>query len=244
MRRSGILLLIITGVISSYPRAADPIDLEELRPGLIASYRDAAGTQIVRLDPTIGLTWKAGETAHPRLATAGNTVKWQGYINILRAGNYRFSALVHGLLKVSIAGKDVLLADSSAAKLQAGAEVKLDAGVQAITVDFTRTRGPARLELFWQSPSFATEPVPFDVLFHLPKQCRRRSWRPTCRPSAAGWSSRNATARVAIGPLPATPWPGDCCIARAPTCPRSAAGFTPAGCISGCVIHKASGPAR
>ena len=41
--------------------AGDGIDVEALRPGLVTSYRDHSGVEILRLEPTIALALKAGE---------------------------------------------------------------------------------------------------------------------------------------------------------------------------------------
>src|SRR5262245_43458596 len=154
------------------------IDIDELRPGLPAVYRDTAKppVEFVKLDPAIAINWKAGESAHPRLAAEGGSVEWQGFLNVLRAGNYRFSARVIGKLSVSVAGKDVLSVDGKIDKpdLQQGPEIRLESGPQPVAVKFTRYEGPARLELLWQSPAFRPEPIPYDAFFHLPAKLPAR----------------------------------------------------------------------
>jgi hypothetical protein len=112
----------VLAVLALLRPGAAQVDLEELRPGLVASYEDSAGTRIIRLDPLIGLSWRASETAHPRLEPDG-TVRWQGYINILRPGAYRFSATLRGKLKVSVAGKEVLAGENDELNMQEGPEV-------------------------------------------------------------------------------------------------------------------------
>lgn len=148
------------------------VDVEDLKPGLVAIYRDGAKppVEIVRLEPTVALNWKANETAHPRLAAEGGSVEWQGHVNVLRAGTYRLSATLRGKLQVSVGGKDVLSVESAGdvASLETGPETRLEAGVHPIVAKFTRPTGAARVELLWQSPQFRAEPVPFDALFHLP----------------------------------------------------------------------------
>src|SRR5271166_3697072 len=77
--------------------AGGAIQREALRPGLIATHRDAkGGVAVVQLEPTMALALGAGEAAHPRLSAAGGTVRWQGFLNVPRAGTYRFSALLRG----------------------------------------------------------------------------------------------------------------------------------------------------
>lgn len=163
-------LLLFGG--SSRGWAADAPDLEDLRPGLLAVYRDAVkpkATEIVRLEPAVALVWKVGEAAHPRLAADG-TAEWTGYLNVLRAGEYHFGAMLRGAVRVRIDGKEVLSADvkTDAPAIQTGAAVRLESGVHALAVEFIRPAGEARLELLWQGPQFKSEPLPHDVLFHLP----------------------------------------------------------------------------
>jgi mono/diheme cytochrome c family protein len=159
--------------------AADAVDADALRPGLIATYRDAARptpVEIVRVEPTIALAWKAGEAAHPRLAADGGSVRWEGFLNVARAGNYRFHALVRGRLRLTVGGKTVLTAEvkDEAPALKDGSEVRLEAGWQPIVAEFTRLAGAARVEVFWESKGFRTEPLPHEPLRHLPARAPAR----------------------------------------------------------------------
>src|SRR5262245_37591772 len=101
MLRTRLLsVFLLSAWVATQLTSAD-VDLDDLRPGLIATYRDMAkptSIEFVKVDPTIAIHWKAGEAAHPRLAADGGSVEWQGYVNILRAGNYRFSARLIGKL--------------------------------------------------------------------------------------------------------------------------------------------------
>src|SRR5262245_30129273 len=81
---------------------------DALRPGLIANHRDTArpvAAEVIRLEPTIALSLKPGEAAHPRLAAEGGGVRWEGYLNVVRAGNYRFRAFIRGRLRLTVGGK-------------------------------------------------------------------------------------------------------------------------------------------
>lgn len=73
------------------PVQAD-VDVENLVPGLVTTYRDGNSPphEFVALEPTVALNLKADEAPHPRLNGANGTYVWKGYINLLRAGNYRF----------------------------------------------------------------------------------------------------------------------------------------------------------
>jgi mono/diheme cytochrome c family protein len=166
--------LLVLGLGSEAFSPAGQVDVDELKPGLVATYRDGAKPQaveLVKLDPAIAVYWKAGETAHPRLSAEGGGVEWHGYLNVLRAGNYRFSAKVRGQFELKVANKVVLTVDSKAeaAELKLGPELRLEAGPQAVSAKFVRHEGAARVELYWQAPWYRAEPVPYDALFHLPK---------------------------------------------------------------------------
>jgi mono/diheme cytochrome c family protein len=126
--------------------------------------------EVVLLEPTIALALKKGEAPHPRLNPDGGTIRWQGYINILRADRYRFSAVLRGKLRVTVVGKEMLAAEVAAETpaLKQGPEVRLESGVHALTAEFNRLPGAARVELFWQAPHFHKEPLPHDAVGHLP----------------------------------------------------------------------------
>jgi cytochrome c551/c552 len=161
-------------------RAADPaIEPEDLRRGLVTTYRDTAKpkpAEVVRLEPQIALAMKAGEAPHPRLQTEGGSVTWRGHINILRRGTYRFAVRLRGRFRLQVAGKDVLTAEGKDDKpaLQESATVQLEAGVHPLVAEFTRLPGSARVELFWESKHFRREPLPFDHLGHLPDKAPAR----------------------------------------------------------------------
>lgn len=155
-------------------RADEPaIDVEDLRPGLVAIYSDGsngAGSEVAQLDPGIALDLKATEAPHPRLQADGGGARWQGYVNLLRAGDYRFSARLRGQFRLRVGGKEVLGGEIKAEKpgRVEGPATRLEAGVLPVSAEFKRFPGVARLEVHWESPYFLNEPLPFDNLFHLP----------------------------------------------------------------------------
>jgi len=169
--RIGLFLVLVLGLLlpTSSPRLrAQAPDIDDLARGLVATVTD--GTTIHRLEPTVAVALKAGEAPHPRLGSAGGKYEWKGYVNLLRAGKYRFSAQLRGAVTVRVGDATVLHAEAKddAATLKEGAEVELPAGVSPIRVEYQRPAGVARLELLWQGPGFRREPLPHDVLGHLP----------------------------------------------------------------------------
>jgi mono/diheme cytochrome c family protein len=172
-----VLSLAAPGMLAG---AGDPpVEPDELRPGLVTIYRDTAKptpAEFGQLEPTIALHWKANESAHPRLAADGGTVRWEGYINILRAGVYRFSARLRGTFRLRVDGKEMLAAEVQdlTPVLKEGPETRLEAGVYPLVADFTRFPGVARLEVMWRARFFATEPLARESLGHLPAKVPAR----------------------------------------------------------------------
>ena len=80
---TAILLIHLTS--ASALAAPEP---EQLRRGLVATYRDTSKPNpvvVTRLEPTVALALGPKESAHPRL-TPGGDVVWKGHINIVRNG--------------------------------------------------------------------------------------------------------------------------------------------------------------
>jgi cbb3-type cytochrome oxidase cytochrome c subunit len=161
MRYRHFLLALALVQTASIAHAIEPSDL---KPGLIASYSDSpkgGAREVMRLEPTVALTLAKGETPHPALES-GSVMVWKGYLNIARAGKYKFDATLQGgKLAVKIDGKAVTL----------GSESAYEGGVVPFEATFTRDTadGAARVELFWQGPGFTKEPLAYQFLGHLPK---------------------------------------------------------------------------
>jgi cbb3-type cytochrome oxidase cytochrome c subunit len=144
---------------------------EKLPTGLVVAYRDAdrsEGAEVWRVEPTIAFSLRAGESPHPRISDQAWSAQWQGQIQTFRAGRYRFSAELIGQATIRVAGQVVLTAriESNQAELAIGPEVELPAGLSSIEADFSKKDGPASLRVFWQSSSFSSEPLRWDVLHY------------------------------------------------------------------------------
>ncbi len=174
-RLAGAAVVLLALALPRQSKAADAApEPENLRRGLVAVFTDRATppVEIVRLEPTIAVSFQANEAAHPRLRADGGTVVWKGYLNVIRSGNYHFQANLRGKFRMTVGGKEVLSGDVTDQKPERkeGADLRLDAGVVPLVAEYTRPAGAARLEVYWQGPGFRLEPLPFDVLGHLPAQ--------------------------------------------------------------------------
>lgn len=169
--------------------AAEPeVDRKLLKPGLIAGYlQDPTQPQsgaVYRLEPTVALYLKDGEGVTPKATTA--SVNWRGFLQIVTAGKYRFTAVVQGgtaEVVLKRIGNVVRALDANHAAYQnpaiattaieaGGPEIELSPGVYQFTAKFIGSPGGAakdkRLELHWQGPGFRREPIPNFFFGHLP----------------------------------------------------------------------------
>jgi cytochrome c553/cytochrome c551/c552/mono/diheme cytochrome c family protein len=173
-RRAASVFLLLLMMLPARSMAIQGDFQPDLFAGLVTVYTDKASppVEITRLEPTVALALHADEAPHPRLRSDGGTVVWKGYINVIRSGNYHFQANLRGKFRMTVGGKEVLAGDVQDAKpqLKEGADLRLDAGVVPLVAEYTRPAGAARVEVFWQGPGFRLEPLPFDVLGHLPAQ--------------------------------------------------------------------------
>jgi len=166
----GLLLALSTVLL------AQPISRSEVKPGLVLTIRDAGPMpfQVTRLEPSVALTLAPGEAAHPR-SSGGDEFRWQGTINLLLPGKYRFDAVLLGELTVKIGTTEVFQARVtegmiSTAKTVRGREVDLTPGIQPFEAIFRRTGPSARVDLHWTGPGFQLEPIPYFFFGHLRDQ--------------------------------------------------------------------------
>jgi cbb3-type cytochrome oxidase cytochrome c subunit len=142
---------------------------------LVTTYRgpgDSKAVSFTCLEPTVALRLGADEAPHPRLPASGGSATWEGYLVVFRRGDYRFQVRLRGELALEIAGRKVLEAHSVGDKpaLTEARPVLLEAGVHPFIARFTWEKGPAVVELTWQSNFFRREPVPYVHLGHLPRK--------------------------------------------------------------------------
>jgi glucose/arabinose dehydrogenase/cytochrome c551/c552 len=156
------------------PRARPaPLDLEpdEARPGLVATYRSLTSRDrtFERVDakPAFSL---GRSSPDPRLPPGPFEVVWTGIIHWREQAPVSFHAFVGGELSVDVDGIKALEGRRQAETSRVGPATTVDRppGHYRLTIRFRSLPDvPARLQLFWESPSFAREPLPAWILGHL-----------------------------------------------------------------------------
>ncbi|MBY0523030.1 MAG: hypothetical protein K2R98_06510 [Gemmataceae bacterium] len=154
-------------------KKAGPLDveLEDLRPGLLAVYRSPADKDAVlhRIDAKPAFTLGHG-SPHPRLPAGPFEVTWTGVLFLKETAPVSFSALVGGEVTMEVDGVTVLQGRGESDTARVGPKEKLDRplGLYRIKIQYrSLAQVPARLQIQWEGPSFAREPLPAWQLKHV-----------------------------------------------------------------------------
>jgi len=147
------------------------VELENLRPGLIAHYRSLKGhdAQLDRIDarPTFYL---GHSSPHPRIPPGPFEIAWRGVLHIKDSSPIMFDAYVCGELLIEIDGVRVLdgRGENETAQLRSREGLKRPAGLHRLKIRYRSLADrPARLQIWWQGPSFTREPIPAWHFKHL-----------------------------------------------------------------------------
>ncbi len=162
-----LVRMLSLGLVLLCPLAAftQDDDDDELRPGLLATYR-AGGVAILQIDRDVAVT--TGNSAIDERFPAGPlSVVWDGQILLRTEEKYQFHAFVHGQVVVTVAGKEVFAGVTDGPQWISGPEMVLTFGEHPIQIAAAEVRGP--LQLYWSADSFPLEPVPHHALFHAPE---------------------------------------------------------------------------
>lgn len=149
------------------------IEPEETQPGLEAQYRSLVDphAMLSRLDPkptfNLGLS-----SPHPRLPTGPFEVVWSGQLLIRDSGPISFSAYLCGQIDMQVDGVTVLKGqgDVEASRIE-GKSIERPPGYYGLRISYRSLPDrPSRLQIWWQAPSFAREPLPPWNLGHVAAQ--------------------------------------------------------------------------
>lgn len=161
------LLALAAGAALGQDDEEDEFVVPELRPGLVAEYRDEEGHDGVRVDVAVAFAW-GDNPPDVRLAAGPFTVRWRGRLFVNSNGAHRFRAHAAGHVRLKLDGQ--VLIDGTRDRLGwLDAEpVELDYGYHPLQIDYTSAADGAALGLFWQGPQFRLEPISARYLFHDP----------------------------------------------------------------------------
>lgn len=152
---------------------AAPVEVPEegLQPGLLAVYRSLADDSAVihRIEPKPA--FYLGESSpHPRLPPGRFEVTWIGTVQLKELQPITFDARVCGEIAVQVDGVNVLEGRGNKAQDEVIGQTALrrPPGLYRFWARYRSLDGkPARLQIGWQSPAFAREPLPAWRLHYL-----------------------------------------------------------------------------
>jgi cytochrome c551/c552/glucose/arabinose dehydrogenase len=169
--RTGTTLIVGFLAINSATAAPLDVELEDLRPGLPAVYRSLTdkNATLARIDlkPAFNL---GHSSIHPRIPAGPFEVTWSGIIFIKETPPLTFEALVSGEVTVEIDGVTVLQGkgDSDTSRLTAKDKLNRPIGLYRLKITYrSLSDRPARLQIWWEGPSFSKEPLPAWQLKHV-----------------------------------------------------------------------------
>ena len=203
-----LLVLCVGGSLFAADKPAGRLDLDpdDLKSGLVAEYRSLADPKatVTRIDAKPAFTL-GHSSPHPRIPNGPFEVTWTGVISIRDPGPMTLVAIVGGQLSISITGDVVLNGRGASETSRVNSKgIGLEPGYYSIMIRYrTIDDVPARLQLWWDGPTFAAEPVPAWRLGHvvseLPLAAKRDALAAAGREAASGFGC----ARCHTSALPA-----------------------------------------
>lgn len=199
--RSIAVVLLAMSALSGWCWAADvvegPLDLEpeEVRPGLLAVYRSLVDrdAEFRRIDSKPAFTL-GHSSPHFRLPAGPFEAVWRGSLQLKESAPITFHASLGGELTMVVDGVTVLKGRglSNRGEIRGDHPFERPTGYYATTIRY-RSLGdvPARLQLSWESPEFAREPLPAWRFGH-----REDDLTPADRQEALAWEGRAAADRL------------------------------------------------
>jgi mono/diheme cytochrome c family protein len=140
-------------------------DDEPFRPGLVARFRDGAGTEVTRVDHQLAFHW-GDAVPDPRLAPGQLRATWQGQLSVESAGDYRFLVFGAGEVELTVAGRVALARQVLRDGWCESPPLPLAGESVPVELSFRRTETDARLMVLWSGPQLGPEPIPPRLLSH------------------------------------------------------------------------------
>jgi cytochrome c2 len=165
-----LLIALHAGGMSKGAIAVPPLpEMEQTwAPGMKMTIQAFNGTAIdVRESRLVALRVEAGQAPSPFVAPGQFKATWDGAILLRIKGDYTFSALGNGAVKVTVDDQPALEVSGDSLSVKSGPVVKLKKGKNVLHVEYTSpANGPAELRLRWSAHEFAPEPLSPTVLVH------------------------------------------------------------------------------
>jgi mono/diheme cytochrome c family protein len=163
--RSILAAALLTACLAS--QLQGQVEDLEFQNGLLATYRDSEAGEVTRVEDLLAFNWQ-DKLPDARLSGDSFSARWQGYVLIRSAGDYRFFLHTQGRVRLSINGEVMVEQARAEPGWVTSKAVELDFGWQPLEIEFQKTGPSARLGVFWSGPTFQLEPLTRRHLFHDP----------------------------------------------------------------------------
>src|SRR5262249_47772992 len=147
------------------PLHAGPLEVEpeDLRPGLVARYRSLLDKDATLDRVEAKPAFRTGHSSpHPRIPPGPFEVIWTGVLALADTAPVPFHASVWGEVVRGVDGATVLKGrgEGETARARPGEPLNRPPGFYRLKVRYRSTPDlPARLQIWWQGPSFTREPL-------------------------------------------------------------------------------------
>jgi len=213
------IAIVCLGTLSLAPVAEKPagrLELEsgELKLGLVAEYSSVADPKatLTRVEPKPAFALGTS-SPHPRIPPGPFEVVWTGVLSIRDPGPITFSAIVGGELSLIVDGTTLLdgRGMTETSRLAAKEAFNREPGEYRVTIRFRSLADvPARLQLWWEGPSFVREVIPAWRFGHINAELAPVARQEELAERGRTVVGRFGCARCHVGVLPAisAPPPG------------------------------------
>ncbi|MFO0869516.1 MAG: hypothetical protein U0935_11340 [Pirellulales bacterium] len=138
--------------------AQEEDDENPFAPGLIATYIDASGRTLQRLD-TAPLVAGAGPEVDERLVPGAIRVRWQGRLWVQQPGTYRMACYVRGRVKLVVAGRVLLECAADQPAWHVSEPLEWEFERYPVEIEYQAPETEAVLAFYWSSSAFPLEPI-------------------------------------------------------------------------------------
>ena len=147
--------------------ARAPASVAAVRPGLRCRYYQGEWERLPGFGPLEPLrTDVVDRVAVPEFARAEEFgLEWSDLLEVPRRGVYRLHLRSDDGSALWLGGERVIDNDGIHGEVEASVDVPLDPGMHRIRLEYFQRRGDLALELRWEGPGIALQPVPPEVLF-------------------------------------------------------------------------------
>ena len=160
-------LLISLFSFQASAQTAEEDQAPQFLPGLRAEFHWQQHTS-TRIDADVLFDWNlpSQQSSTPASIPLPFSATWSGHVWAREPGTYQLQLFAAGQATVSLAGQELLNAESISPQWLACEKIELEFGYHELRIEYRSAPLAPRLGLYWSGPSFELEPLGSQSLFH------------------------------------------------------------------------------